>query len=240
MTLRRIRAALWGLAFALLAMSIGTTFWTWFTQTSRTGQTESTEQTGSLETLGVYGRVPDFSLVERSGRTVMLADLRGKVWVATFIYTRCTETCPTQSLQLFRLQGDFAAEPDLRLVSITVDPEHDTPEVLAQYARRYKADPERWLFLTGARPVIYALARDGFKLSVVDPDDSQQTGGLLRFLGPRAAYATHGSGGLIIHGSRLVLVDRQGRIRAYHRPGDQESLARLRENVRVLLAEQVG
>ncbi len=231
MTLTGVRVVLLGVAITLLVVSIGTTSWVWLTQTSQS------EHAGNLEALGIYGRVPDFSLVERSGRPVTRADLMGKVWVANFIYTGCTETCPTQSRQLSALQEEFAGEPDLRLVSITVDPEHDTPEVLAQYARRYKADPERWLFLTGAKPVIYALAKDGFKLSVVDPDDSQQTGGLLRVLGPRAAHATHGSGGLVLHSSRLVLVDRQGRIRAYHRPDEPESLVRLRENVRALLAE---
>ncbi len=232
MTLTGVRVVLLGVAITLLVVSIGTTSWVWLTQTSQG------EHAGSLEALGVYGQVPDFSLVERSGRAVTLADLRGKVWVANFIYTGCTETCPTQSLRLSVLQGEFAKEPDLRLVSITVDPEHDTPEVLAQYAQRYKADPERWLFLTGPKPVIYALAKDGFKLSVVDPDDPKQTGGLLRFLEPRAAHAAHGSGGLIIHSSRLVLVDRRGRVRAYHRPDEPESLARLLDNLRALLVER--
>jgi len=193
----------------------------------------------SLEKLDQYGQVPDFSLVERSRRPVTLQDLRGKVWVANFIYTQCTETCPTQSLQVARLQSEFAAEPDLRLVSITVDPERDTPEFLSRYAERYQADPERWLFLSGPKHAIYQLAADGFKLSVVDPDDPERTSGmLLRFLQPRLAFATHGSKGLVIHSSRLVLVDRQARIRAYHRPDDEQSLSRLRQNLRTLLREK--
>jgi protein SCO1/2 len=188
----------------------------------------------SLEKLDQYGQVPDFSLIERNGRPVTLGDLRGKVWVANFIYTQCTETCPTQSLQVSRLQAEFAAAPDLRLVSITVDPERDTPEVLARYAERYQADPERWLFLTGPKRAIYQLAAGGFKLSVVDPDDPKRTSGML----PRPAYATHGSKGLIIHSSRFVLVDRQARIRAYHLPDDEQSLKRLRQNVRIVLRER--
>ncbi|MBI3327655.1 MAG: SCO family protein, partial [Nitrospinae bacterium] len=171
---------------------------------------------------------------------VTLRDLRNKVWVANFVYTQCTETCPTQSLQVSRLQAEFAQEPDLRLVSITVDPERDTPEVLARYAERYGADPERWLFLTGPKRAIYQLAADGFKLSVVDPDDPKQTSDVLRFLRPRPAFATHGSKGLVLHSARFVLVDRQGRIRAYHRPDDAPSLERLRRNVRILLGEKVG
>ena len=194
----------------------------------------------SLERLDQYGRVPDFSLIERGGRSVRLADLLGKVWVANFIYTQCRETCPTQSLEVSRLQAEFTTTPDLRLVSITVDPERDTPEVLARYAEYYGADPERWLFLTGPRHTIYQLATDGFKLSVVDPDDPKQTRDLLRFLGPRPALATHGSQGLVIHSARFVLVDRQGWIRAYHRPDDEPSLGRLRRNVRILLREKVS
>ncbi len=193
---------------ALLAVAIGAASWTWLTRTS------GNPRAVNLEALGVHGQVPDFALVERSGRRVTLADLQGKVWLANFIYTECTETCPTQSLRLSHLQGEFAAAPDLRLVSITVDPEHDTPEILARYAERYHADAERWLFLTGPKRAIYALARDGFKLGVVD----QQ--------------------GFIMHSSRLVLVDRQARVRAYHQHDDPESLARLRDNLRALLAER--
>jgi protein SCO1/2 len=136
-----------------------------------------------------------------------------------------------------RLQAEFAGEEDLRLVSITVDPERDTPEVLSRYAERYRADPARWLFLTGDKRAIYHLAKEGFRLGVVDPED-QQAGGLLEWLGPAPALATHGSKGLVIHSSRLVLVDRRARIRAYHLPGDEQSLERLRRNVGILLWEK--
>lgn len=191
----------------------------------------------SADALGDYGPVPEFSLVERSGQRVTLVDLRGKVWVANFIYTECTETCPLQSLQLSRLQEEFAGSPDLRLVSITVDPEHDTPKVLARYAERYRADPRRWLFLTGPKGAIYALAKAGFKLGVYDASPSAPLPGALSIFGPTPAFASHGSKGLILHSSRFVLVDRQGRIRAYHRTDDPESLARLRENLRALLGQ---
>lgn len=222
-----------GVAIAALILGLvaGAT-WAWL------GRTRGGGQAVDIERMGAYGRVPDFALIERSGRTVRLADLRGSVWLADFIYTECRDTCPTQSGQLASLQREFAGEPDLRLVSITVDPAHDTPQVLARYADRYGADPERWLFLTGPKAAIYALARDGFKLGVVDPADQHAAAGVLRSLGPRLAFATHGSGGLVLHSPRFVLVDRQARIRAYHEPTDPESLARLRENLRALLAER--
>ena len=200
--------------------------------------TPVSQSQSALETLGVYGEVPDFALTERSGRRVTRGDLLGKVWVANFIYSQCTETCPGQSLEISYLQAEFATEPDLRLVSMTVEPEHDTPAVLTQYAERYGADPERWLWLTGPRREIYRLAADGFKLSVIDPDDPKRAGDPGRFLGPPPAFATHGSQGLIIHSSRFVLVDRQARIRAYHQPTDPDSRQRLRQNLRRLLEEQ--
>ena len=192
---------------------------------------------GALEALGDYGEVPDFALTERSGRRVTRGDLLGTVWLANFIYTQCTETCPLQSARVARLQAAFAREADLRFVSITVDPEHDTPAVLARYAERYAADPTRWLFLTGDKRVIYHVAKDGFRLGVVDSSDPGRSAGLSRWLAPAPAWASHGSQGLIMHSSRFVLVDRRAQVRAYHLPDDEASLARLQANLRELLRE---
>ena len=201
----------------------------------------------SLEKIAIYGQVPEFSLVERSGRPVTRADLLGKVWLANFIYTECKETCPTQSLQIARLQTEFADAPDLRLVSITVDPQHDTPRMLARYAERYGAT-SRWLFLTGDKREIYCLAKDGFHLSVVDqadPNPPPCRGAaaapfhpVLAWLALAPAFATHGSQGLFMHSARVVLVDRDARIRAYHLATDEDSMKRLRPNLRALLAER--
>jgi|SRR3990172_2969188 len=193
---------------------------------------------GVLETLEVHGEVPDFTLIERSGRRVTRPDLLEHVWVANFIYTQCKETCPLQSAQMARLQSEFSGEEDLRLVSISVDPVHDTPEVLSRYAEQFLADPLRWLFLTGEKREIYMLAKEGFRLGVVDPDDQVETGKLSQQFLPRPAVATHGSQGIVIHSSRFVLVDRRARIRAYHLPDDEDSLARLRENLKILLRER--
>jgi len=201
----------------------------------------------TLEKLDVYGIVPQFSLTERSGRGVSRDDLRGNVWVVNFIYTKCTETCPTQSLQVARLQAEFADMSDLRLVSITVDPRNDTRDVLATYAERYGADRQRWLFLTGNKREIYCLAK-GMNLSVVDPSDpappacgapaARAVDWILPHVQPPPAFATHGSEGLVMHSARLVLVDRAARIRAYHVATDEDSLERLRPNLRALLAER--
>jgi protein SCO1/2 len=202
----------------------------------RQDATESTET--SLEQLGQYGEVPAFTLTERHGWRVTRDDLRGLVWVADFIYTECTETCPTQSLQFAHLAQEFSGAADLRLVSITVDPAHDTAAVLRGYAERYAAG-DRWWFLTGENREIYCLAKVGFHLGVIDPAASGEPvcGQALRF-GPAAAWASHGSKSLIMHSARFVLVDRRGHIRAYHLATDPQSIGLLATNLRTLLRER--
>ena len=229
MRLRPLLLVITAVLIVMLAASAGMRWWL-----SR----PAVPQELSLERIGDYGTVPDFALTERSGRRVTRDDLRGFVWAADFIHTECTESCPAQSLQFARLQEEFAGVADLRLVSITVDPRHDTPEVLRRYAERYGAG-DRWWFLTGDKHEIYCLAQQGFHLAAVDPAESSPPacGRAARF-GPAAAWASHGSQGLIMHSARFVLVDRTGHIRAYHLATDAPSLATLTGNVRTLLAEK--
>ena len=153
----------WGAVLLVLAVLAGVALKRWQMSQPRAGGERA------LEGLGNFGTVPDFALTERSGRRVTRADLQWLVWVANFFYTTCPDTCPLQSAKMARLQQDFADDRAVRLVSISVDPEHDTPEILQDYARRFGADPERWLFLTGDKTAIYRLAQEGFHLSVVDP-----------------------------------------------------------------------
>lgn len=136
----------------------------WFFIQGRGGQESSGVLTANFA-------VPEFSLIERSGARVSRADLLGKVWVTNFIYTHCPDTCPLQTAHMARLQKDFSSEKDFRLVSVTVDPERDTPEVLKEYANRFRADPERWLFLTGKKGAIHELAQKGFRLSVKEVEE---------------------------------------------------------------------
>ena len=194
----------------------------------------------TLERLARYGQVPAFTLVERSGRRIGRDDLHRFVWVADFIYTECTETCPTQSLEFARLQREFERATDLRLVSFTVDPVHDTPEVLRRYAERYGAGA-RWWFLTGDKREIYCLAKQGFRLSVVDSAATEPPAcGRVFRLGPAPAWASHGSKGLVMHSARVVLVDRTGQIRAYHVAAEPVSMSSLLSNLRALLAERTA
>jgi cytochrome oxidase Cu insertion factor (SCO1/SenC/PrrC family) len=119
--------------------------------------------------LPVYGSIPDFALTDQRGRLVRRSDLDGNVWIASFIFTNCPDECPLMTAEMARLQSDLAYMNALRLVSISVDPDRDTPAVLSQYAERFNADPGRWVFLTGDKRAIYRLAREGFRLGIVDP-----------------------------------------------------------------------
>lgn len=208
------------------------------------------------EKLPVYWEVPGFSLTERSGRAVTLADLKGMVWVASLIYTHCPDTCPFQTAEMAKLQREFAGEKDFRLVSITVDPERDTVQALSGYAQKFGADPERWLFLTGKKEAIYELAQKGFRLSAVEPKGGASKPGPASFfewLTPTPAHAHHpGPTQPYIHSSRFVLVDRKARVRGAYMgivaPSaqtegklvpiyEEEALRRLREDIRSLLRE---
>jgi len=186
------------------------------------------------------GEVPDFALLDRSGQQVSKADLLGKVWIASLIFTRCVDECPLVSSQMARLQDAFAAERDVRLVSITVDPAYDTPEVLTRYAQRFAAQPERWFFLTGDKATIYRLVREGFHLGLLDPREGAQSsavpdagrwrGALWQLLTPASAWAHPGAHPhdqapqAITHSARLVVVDRQGQIRGYYGTADDDRL----------------
>jgi protein SCO1 len=141
----------------------------------------------------------DFTLTERDGREVSAADLRGKVWIASFIFTRCSGPCPQVTAAMAELQKEFASQPDVRLVTFTVDPEYDTPKILTQYAERFHADPDRWLFLTGKEADVYRLLRDGFKVGAERNTDPGAT-----------------SGEAVNHDTHLAVVDRDGHIRGYY------------------------
>jgi protein SCO1/2 len=163
-----------------------------------------------------YWEIPDFSLTERSGQPVSMADLKGKVWVADFFYSTCPGPCPMMTSRLSELQKKLADEADVRLVSISTDPAKDTPEVLQAYAKNFGAS-ERWLFLTGEKEAIFSLAQKGFKLSVSED--------------PTAAEP-------ITHSTKLVLVDRSGTVRGLYEGVGEDDSERLVRDVRRLLQEK--
>ena len=163
MNFSKARFLLLGISVLSLGIILGTFFW--LKLAPRPGLTGWDAK--PLEGLQRYGSVPQFSLVERNGKATTLADLRGSIWIADFIYTTCQDTCPLQTAEMARLQEQWKDKAGLKLVSFSVDPEKDTTEVLSRYADRYKADAQRWLFLTGAKDEMSRLVQEGFRLSAV-------------------------------------------------------------------------
>src|SRR5204863_7289762 len=150
----------------------------------------------------VLGGLPAFTLTDQRGQPFGSRELAGKVWVADFIFTACQQACPLLSERMAEV-GRRARHlgPDFHLVSITVDPERDTPERLAAYAARYGANPISWSFLTGPQQAIQATVVDGFKVGA----------------GKERSAGADGGAGVreIFHGEKQVLVDRQLRIRGH-------------------------
>ncbi|HVM62549.1 MAG TPA: SCO family protein [Verrucomicrobiae bacterium] len=166
----------------------------------------------------VIGWVPDFSLTEANGATVRREDMLGKVWIASFLFTRCGEQCPLLMRHEIQLLPNLPVRDDLRLVSFSVDPDWDTPKVLTEYARSFGADRTRWAFLTGDKKQVYHLSIDGFRLAAQGADPTREIP--------------------ILHSTKLVLVDRHGAIRGYYDSSDVGEMQKLVRDARRVLAER--
>jgi protein SCO1 len=154
-------------------------------------------------TLPVIGPVADFTLTNQAGQRVTLADLRGQPWVADIIFTRCAGPCPRMTKQMESLQNALPADSRAKLITLTTDPEFDTPEVLKKYAEHFKANTDRWSFLTGTKQQIAALGMDSLKLTAVEKKPEERTD----------------ADDLFIHSTIFVVVDKQGRLRAAFETG---------------------
>lgn len=155
----------------------------------------------SGRTVPIYDDVPNFKLIERSGKEITKKDLLGHIWIADFIFTRCAGQCPIMSLAASKLTKEL---PQVRFISFTSDPEYDIPQVLSTYAGWYQADPEKWLFLTGDKKALNDVAA-GLKLTKID-DPS-------------------------LHSNYFVLIDKKGRIRGYYDANDAARLKDLKRDI---------
>lgn len=167
--------------------------------------------------LPILGELPAFSLTDQHGRTFGTEQLAGKVWIANFIFTRCPTVCPVFTRTLAGVQDRMRhVAPAIRLVSFSVDPDHDTPEVLAEYARKHRASPRMWTFLTGAPEDIRRTVRDGLKVAL---EDQGMVGDVPD----------------ILHGTHFVLVDQRSRIRGYYASDDPERVGQMVQDLEMLV-----
>lgn len=192
---------IWVVLGVIIVGIAGINLWSVFDTTSEVPVSKSTAVS-----------VPDFSLTDQRGKALALSDMRGKIWVADFIFTNCPTICPAMTQEMARLQSEFVADP-VYFVSFSVDPERDTSAVLSRYAKAYGADGRRWHFLTGDKGHIYQLAEEGFSLA-----------------------AGH-NGTELLHSTRFVLVAPDGNIYGYYDSRSKPALLRLRRDVNALLKQ---
>ncbi len=184
----------------------------------RDGDNERSVKGAGLE-LAVLGQTPEFSLVDQGNRPVTRHSFDGKVWAAAFMFTRCPTICPEITRRMKGVQERAKTQSvPLELVSFSVDPDNDTPEVLTKYASSHGASLDSWHFLTGKYEVISQAAEQGFKIALEKRPNEKQHGGIL-------------------HGSHLVLVDKKGKIRGYYRTTEEAALNQLLKDASSLTKE---
>lgn len=160
----------------------------------------------------VYGEVSGFTLTNQDGAAVSLADLSGQVWVADIIFTRCAGPCPKMTRQMRQIQQALPSRSGALLVTLTTDPEYDSPSVLKSYAQRFEADTRRWMFLTGSKKEIVALATGSLKFSALETKPGER----------------QSPEDLFIHSTVFAVVDKHARLRGVFEtmgPGIDENQA---------------
>ena len=160
------------------------------------------------------GEVPEFRFTTQEGKTLTRKDLLGKVWVVDFFFTRCPGPCPLMSARMAEISKELRKAKDVRLVSISIDPDHDSPEVLSEYAARMNADPARWIFLTGPRKEIEDFTQKGMLQALAKDPDNIPT-----------------------HSTRFLVIDREGRIRNSRNLDEPELVQKLFMDMGSLLRE---
>ena len=155
------------------------------------------------------GSIPSFEFTDSDGNLISKKELTGKVWVADFIFTTCTMACPVMTGNMNLIHKAFKNNDKVRIVSISVYPEYDTPEILKEYASRYNANTNRWHFLTGPEENVKLVIKNGFKMG--DYED------------------------IIFHSEKFALVDQNGNIRGYYNGMKTDDIKTLKKDIRVLL-----
>lgn len=180
------------------------------------------QKQASMEPLPILGQIEHFELTNQAGALVSWEEFYGKVVVTNFIFTSCPEICPMMSTQMQRIQLRLNYVRDyVRLVSITVDPANDTPEVLAQYAQRFNANFKVWTFLTGPYDSIKKVVTESYRMAMDNGDPNQN------FFD-------------IVHGEQFVISDHRGRIRSYRPAKTKDDVERIIKDITVLINAPVA
>ena len=168
--------------------------------------------------LPVLSYVHPFSFANQDGKRITQKDVDGKVYVAEYFFTTCKGICPRMNSNMKQISGEFANEPDFRILSYTVDPETDSVARMKHYADSLGADPGKWWFLTGRKDSLYSLARGSYLLD--DPKNN-----------------TTNIEEQFIHTQFLALVDKSGRVRKIYDSLKKDELNELEKDIKALLKE---
>lgn len=166
------------------------------------------DQKATVNSMPVISQLQALSLIRNDQTQISEQDFKNHIWVLNFFFTRCQGPCPMMSQKMARLQKEFSQFESIRLASISVDPEHDTPQVLTEYGQKYQANNQKWWFLTGNKQDIISLGVNIFKLPATEQPD--------------------------MHSVRFILIDQNGGIRGYYDSNVSEDLDKLIEHAKAL------
>lgn len=210
MNLKRLQLFVWGFLALVMVAIVGAFVWK--------------RMEPVVPPLPVYGKVLDFSLTNQNEQAVSLNKLRGNIWVADVIFTRCPLQCIRMTKRMRQLQEALPSDKPVKLISMTADPQFDTPSVFKKYEQKYGADENRWWFLTGPKSEINRLAVESLKLVVYEKKPEERD------------IPTD----LFLHSTRFVLVDQEGRVRGWFDGEKDETKGEILRAVQNLLREQKG
>jgi protein SCO1/2 len=164
----------------------------------------------------IYHKLGDFTLINQEGKPISLKNFEHNIFVVNFFYSHCPSVCDVMNRNVSRLADAYRKNRMVKFVSVTVDPEHDTPEALKAYAGQYKLPSQKWMFLTGDTTSVYTLARKGFLVNALklSPDN-------------------------FVYDNRLILIDQEKRIRGYYDGTKAEEINRLNDEIKVQIAEEL-
>ncbi len=185
----------------------------------------------AAESPPVFWHVPAFTLLDQDSAAFSSDELRGRVWLASFVYTNCPDVCPLVTERMAALRDSLQRKGrlgEVRLLSVSVDPLRDSPGVLRNYAVRLRAQKPDWVFLTGPLEAVIPLVSGGFHLTAIHPAHHDEYESTHAHDQPQADYVVN-------HSDRIVLIDREGRVRGTYVASDPEAQARLRRDLRAIL-----
>ena len=165
----------------------------------------------SYEPLPVLGEIPSFELLDNFGQSFTEEDISGKIWVADLIFTTCAGPCPVMSTKMRSIHKTYLENENIHMVTITVNPDYDSPEVLTEYGKRYDADFNKWHFLTGEYEKIQSLIANGFKMGDIEE--------------------------IVFHSTRFALIDPNMNVRGYYMGTESEDVKKLIWDIKKLLKE---